>query len=323
MKKLFVSSLLLVNLLLAEGIHTSEWARPHKIPTPKDNPLTKAKISLGKKLFFDPILSRADNISCMSCHNPLKGWSDADRVAMGDKGKQGVRNSPTILNSAYQYVYFWDGRAKSLEAQALGPLLSHIEMNLDPKEAVKKLQKNAMYQKLFQKAFPKEGITTQTLAKALASFERTIVSGNSRFDKYVAGDKTKLTPEESKGFSIFLNKGNCTVCHSGFNFSDQSFNNIGINNEDIGRGKIKKRTLWKGAFKTPTLRNIANSRPYFHDGSVERLSDAVHFCAKGSRDKNGTVSSILLDKQLSEEDIDKIVKFLHTLSEPIVDLEKY
>lgn len=320
MIKLFLVFALLGSLLTANELKKSEWTRPSKIPTPKNNPLTYEKISLGKKLFFDPILSRGNNISCMSCHNPLKGWSDADKIAIGDKGQHGIRNTPTILNSAYQYTYFWDGRARSLEEQALKPLLEHAEMNLDPKEAVKKLQKDSVYQEMFQKAFPNEKITTQTLAKALAAFERTIVSGESRFDKYIAGDKTQLTHEEIKGFSIFLNKANCIVCHSGFNFSDQSFNNVGIDNSDIGRAKIKKRALWRGAFKTPTLRNISNSAPYFHDGSVETLKDAVSFCAKGDRDKNTRVSSTLIDKHLSENDINKIVKFLNTLSEPVVDL---
>jgi len=320
MIKLLLASVMCLSLLTAEGSKQSQWSRPEKIPTPKDNHLSKEKITLGKKLFFDPILSRANNISCMTCHNPLKGWSDADKIAKGDKGRVGTRNSPTILNSAYQYSYFWDGRARSLEEQTLGPIKAHVEMNLDPKVAVKKLQNNPFYTKEFEKVFPTEGITIQTLAKALASFERSIVSGESRFDKYMRGDKTQLSPEEIKGFSLFLNKANCTVCHSGFNFSDQSFNNVGINNEDIGRSKIKKRDLWKGAFKTPTLRNLTNSSPYFHDGSVEKLEDAVAFCARGSRDKNTTVSPILIDKHLSKSDIKSIVTFLHTLDEPIKDL---
>ena len=320
MKFFLVYSVLGV-FLLAETIHKSEWIRPTKIPTPKNNPITKEKIVLGKKLFFDPILSRANNISCMSCHNPLKGWSDGDKIAIGDKGLHGTRNTPTLLNSAYQYIYFWDGRSKSLEEQALGPLSTHVEMNLDPKEAVKKLKTIPAYQEMFQKAFPKKGITVQTLAQALATFERTIVSGKSRFDQFLGGDKTQMTYQETKGFHTFVNKGNCTICHSGFNFSDQSFNNVGIDNGDVGRGKISKRTLWKGTFKTPTLRNIANTSPYFHDGSVKKLEDAVAFCAKGNRDKNTTVSPTLTDKHLSNEEIDNIVAFLHTLSEPIVDLD--
>ena len=298
----------------------AEWIRPSIIPAPKDNPITKEKIALGKKLFFDPILSRANNISCMSCHDPVKGWSDSDKVATGDKGRKGPRNSPTILNSAYQYIYFWDGRAKSLEEQALGPIESHVEMNLSPEEAVKRLQKNAVYVKMFKEVFPDEELSTKTLAKALATFERSIVSGESRFDKWIAGDATQLTDAEAKGFHTFLTRANCNVCHGSFRFSDQSFNNVGIDNDDEGRAKIKNRTLWKGAFKTPTLRNIENSAPYFHDGSVATLKEAVEICAKGGRDKNASIANILVDKKLSDAEVESIVTFLHTLSEPVPDL---
>jgi len=321
MIRFFLVASVLCSFLLAESMHKSEWIRPAQIPAPKNNPMTKEKVLLGKKLFFDPLLSRANNISCMSCHNPLKGWSDGDKIAIGDKGLQGTRNTPTLINSAYQYIYFWDGRAKSLEEQALSPLSTHVEMNLDPKDVVKKLKAIPAYEAMFQKAFPKEGITVQTLAQALATFERTIVSGKSRFDTFVAGDKTALSDEEVNGFRTFVTKGNCTICHSGFNFSDQSFNNVGIHNGDIGRGKIKKRDLWKGTFKTPTLRNIANTSPYFHDGSVMNLKDAVAFCAKGQRDKNTTVTPTLIDKHLSEREIESIVAFLQTMSEPVVDLD--
>jgi len=320
MKSFVLVALLVSFSYTAEVIkNTSEWIRPTKIPFPKDNPITKEKIDLGKKLFFDPILSRANNISCMSCHDSVKGWGDADPVATGDQGRTGPRNSPTILNSAYQYVYFWDGRAKSLEEQSLGPIESHVEMNLKPKEAVKKLQKNDVYQKMFKEAFPKEGITVETLAKALATFERTIVSGNSRFDKWIAGDESQLNDAEAKGFHTFLTRANCNVCHGSFRFSDQSFNNVGIDNNDTGRFKVKKRALWKGTFKTPTLRNIANSAPYFHDGSVETLEEAVKICGQGGRDKNATISPLLIDKELSKDEVKSIVTFLETLSEPVMD----
>ncbi len=319
---LFSVALLLSNAFTAQTItNTQEWIRPQKIPTPVDNPITKEKIILGKKLFFDPLLSRANNIACSSCHDPVKGWSDADEVAIGDQGRKGPRNSPTILNSAYQYIYFWDGRAKSLEEQALGPIQAHVEMNLDPKEAVKKLQQNTTYQQMFQKAFPKEGITVKTLAKAIATFERTIVSGESRFDKWIAGDTSKLSDKEAKGFTTFLDKGNCTICHNGFSFSDQSFNNVGIDNGDTGRKAVKKRAFWHGAFKTPTLRNIENSAPYFHDGSVKSLEEAVTICVEGGRDKNATnKANLLVDKHLTKDEIKEIVSFLKTLSEPVPDL---
>ncbi len=321
-KLLLCMALFLSNAYTAQTIkNTKEWIRPEKIPFPKDNPITQEKINLGKKLFFDPILSRANNIACMSCHDPVKGWSDADEVAIGDQGRKGPRNSPTILNGAYQYVYFWDGRAKSLEEQTLGPIQAHVEMNLDPKVAVQKLKKVPTYQEMFKKAFPKEGITVDTLAKAIATFERTIVSGKSRFDKWIAGDASQISDEEADGFNVFLDKGSCAICHNGFNFTDNSFNNVGIDNGDIGREAIKKRAFWHGTFKTPTLRNIANSDPYFHDGSVKTLEEAVDICASGGRDKNATnKANLLIDKHLSKEQVNKIVKFLHTLSEPVPDL---
>ena len=321
MHRFALTVLLLWGTVYAADIikNTAEWIRPNKVPAPKNNPITKDKIALGKKLFFDPILSRANNISCMSCHDPVKGWSDSDSVATGDQGRKGPRNSPTILNAAYQYVYFWDGRAKSLEEQSLGPISSHVEMNLEPKVVIEKLKKNVVYQEMFKKVFPKEGISVDTLAKALATFERSIVSGESRFDKWIGGDAKKLSDAEAKGFNVFLQKGNCNVCHGSFRFSDQSFNNIGIDNNDTGRAKVKKRALWHGAFKTPTLRNIANSAPYFHDGSVATLEEAVTICAKGGRDENASISSLLIDKNLTKKEVKSIVNFLHTLSEPVPD----
>jgi cytochrome c peroxidase len=318
-----IASLFLLSNLSAADIFSdkSQWVRPSSVPYPQNNKLTDEKIRLGKKLFFDPILSRANNIACSSCHDPVKGWSDSDRVAIGDKGRRGTRNSPTILNSAYQHTFFWDGRASSLEEQSLGPIEAHVEMNLNPLEVVKKLKKIPEYQKLFKKAFAKEPISVETLAKAIASFERSIVSGSSRFDKWVAGDNSKLSDEEVEGFQIFLEKGNCSICHSGFNFSDQSFNNVGIDSKDEGRAKVKKRAFWYGTFKTPTLRNIENSQPYFHDGSVEKLEDAVKICAEGGRDKEAkNKSELLMNKHLSEQEIKKITKFLKTLSEPVPDL---
>jgi cytochrome c peroxidase len=322
-KPLLITLLLIANLWGVEVFKdASQWQRPDEIPFPKENPMTKEKIALGKKLFFDPILSRGHNLSCASCHDPRKGWSDGVQIAIGDQHRNGIRNSPTLLNSAYQFVYFWDGRAKSLEAQSLGPITSHVEMNLDLNEALKRIEASATYRQLFADVFPKEGITQKSLSQALATFQRTLVSGKSRFDRWIAGDASQLTAAEVKGFHTFLTRANCNVCHSSFRFSDQSFNNVGINNGDKGRANVKKRAIWHGAFKTPTLRDIAHTAPYFHDGSVATLEEAVAFCAKGSRDKNGTVSPILIDKALSEEEIESIVSFLHTLSEPVFEFSE-
>lgn len=293
-----------------------EWVRPEERPHPAFNLPTPEKISLGKKLFFDPILSRDKTLSCASCHDPAKGWSDGISIAIGDAGARGQRNTPTILNSAYQHVYFFDGRAENLEEQALGPIAAEVEMNLNPEKAVARLKNSPEYIAMFTAAFPKEGITVATLVKAIAVFERTIISKNSRFDRWVAGDPEAISVDEAEGFSIFQDKGNCTICHQGFNFTDQSFNNIGLGDKDVGRYKVKKREIWRGAFKTPTLRDIANSAPYFHDGSVRTLTDAVSICAQGGRkpyDKNKT--NLLVDKKLSQKQIEKIVLFLGTLSE--------
>jgi len=298
-----------------------EWFQNEKINYPKDNLPTKEKILLGKKLFFDPILSRANNISCASCHDPVKGWTDAIPVAIGDKGAKGNRNTPTILNSAYQYKYFHDGRARSLEEQALGPIEAKVEMNLKPEDAVIKLQKSKEYKELFKKAFPKEGISVSTLAKAIATFERTIVSGNSDFDKWVNGDKTKLTQDEIDGFEIFVKKAECVSCHMNNNFTDHNFYNIGLNDKDIGRYAIKKREFWYGTFKTPTLRNIAKTAPYFHNGSIATLEEAVEICAKGGKNlKARNKTFMLLDRKLNKEDIKKVVLFLKTLNEPEINL---
>lgn len=291
------------------------------IKYPKDNLQTKEKIKLGKKLFFDPILSRANNISCASCHDPVKGWSDSVPIAVGDKGAKGTRNSPTLLNGAFQYTYFHDGRAKSLEEQSLGPIEAQVEMNLKPKDAVKKLKKSKEYQKLFKEAFPLEEISVSTLAKAIASFERTIVSGNSDFDKWVQGDTTKLSKDEIEGFDIFINKGQCVSCHMGNNFSDQNFYNIGLDDNDVGRYKVKKREFWYGTFKVPTLRNVGNSAPYFHNGSVATLREAVEICAKGGKNLNAKNKTfMLLDRKFTKDDINKVVLFLKTLNEPVLDL---
>jgi len=239
-------------------------------------------------------------------------------IAIGDKGAKGNRNTPTILNSAFQDSYFHDGRAKSLEEQALGPIEAKVEMNLKLKDAIKKLQKNKEYQELFKKAFPTEGITISTLAKAIAAFERTIVSGNSKFDQWIQGDKIKLTQDEIDGFEIFVKKGDCVSCHMGNNFSDQNFYNIGLEGKDLGRYSIKEREFLYKAFKTPTLRDIAKTPPYFHDGSVKTLYEAVEICAKGGKNINAKNKTVLLkNKNFTDSDIKKVISFLHTLSEPI------
>jgi len=292
-----------------------KWLRPENIPVPVDNKITPARVELGKLLYFDPSLSRDGTISCANCHNPLMGWSDNQPKAIGVEGREGPRNSPTVLNTAYQIRQFWDGRAKTLEEQALGPIQADVEMDMNLDFLLSKLNKNMGYVALFQRAYPSEGITDKTLAKAIATFERTIVSTEAPFDKFIQGDKEFISKSAQDGFKVFIGKAHCADCHDGFNFTDGSFHNIALGGRDEGRYKIKKRAAWFHAFKTPTLRDIVKSAPYFHDGSVKTLKEATTICATGGRYPNGkNISTFIKDRNLSETEIDNIVEFMKTLS---------
>ncbi len=304
---IFISS---VQALIING-----WLQPKNIPFPQDNPPTKEKIELGKLLFFDTRLSANDDISCASCHDPKKGWSDGLPKAVGDQNKVGRRNSPTLLNTAYLEKYFHDGRADSLEEQALGPIEAEVEMNMPIEKLVKKLNNIAGYKKLFAKAFGQEEITKENIVKAIASFERTIVSADTRFYRYITGDEQALSQVEQIGFDIFLNEGRCNSCHNGFNFTNESFNNVGLNDtKDLGVYELNKQKLWYGTFKTPTLLDIEKTAPYFHDGSVATLKEAVSLCGNGGRRPVTIRSPFFRDRGLSEEEVDFVVAFLKTLS---------
>ncbi len=324
---IFLFFILSVSSLSASEIQ--KWLRPTTVPVPQDNLLTQERIELGKLLFFDVRLSRDNTISCATCHHPKRGWTDLVPVtkALGFKKKRGPRNSPTLLNVAYQNRQFWDGRVKTLEEQALGPLEADIEMNMPLSTLIPKLNAISGYVKLFKIAYPNEGLTKESLAKAIASFERTIVSTESPFDRYIKGDKKAMSPNAIKGFELFKNKAHCTDCHDGFNFTDGSFHNIGLNDgelqgKELGRYNVKKRAAWYGVMKTPTLRDVTKSYPYFHDGSVQTLKEATALCASGGRYemdvKNKSTS--MKDRELNEQEIDQIVSFTKTLTGPDLDI---
>jgi cytochrome c peroxidase len=303
----------------------SKWLRPSAVPQPANNKLTPARIALGKLLYFDKRLSKNNKISCATCHSPTRGWSDAlpTSKAIGFEGREGPRNSPTILNAAYQKTQFWDGRAKSLEQQVLGPIQTNVEMNMPLKELIPKLHRIKGYYPLFDKAYPGKGITKDTLAKAIASFERTVVSTDSPFDKYAKGDKNAISAQAKRGFSLFKGKAHCTYCHDGFNFSDGSFQNIGLNDgklhgKELGRYYLKRRAVLYGAFKTPTLRNVTKSYPYFHDGSVKTLQEATVICSQGGRYEHNVKnrSSAMRNRHLTKKEINQIVAFMKSLTGP-------
>ncbi len=314
-----ISKVLLVALLSTTSLFAdfiaSDWLRPNSVPTPYDNELTPKRVELGKLLYFDKRLSKSNEISCATCHDPKLGWSDGLSKSIGHNGATGPRNSPTIINTAYQQHQFWDGRVKSLEEQALGPIETEVEMNMPLKELIPKLKKIDGYLKLFKEAYPKSEITKETLAKAIASFERTVVSTESAFDRYIKGDKNAISKDARDGFELFKNKGRCTDCHSGFNFTDGSFHNLGLGDEDKGRIKTRKGVeIPTGEMKTPTLRDITKTWPYFHDGSVKTLHEAVAICGNGGRFTNAkNLSLLIIDRDLNIDEIEKIVAFLRTL----------
>jgi cytochrome c peroxidase len=325
MKRGFIFSLILVSLFGVSCVSAddaSKWLRPVLIPAPADNKITPQRVALGKLLYFDTRLSRDDSISCASCHSPDKAWADKESKALGIEGRRGSRNSPTILNTAYQNRQFWDGRVKTLEDQALGPIQASVEMDMNLTALILKLNAIKGYVELFEKAYLGDGITKETLAKAIASFERTIVSSESDFDRFIKGDEDAISKEAKRGFELFKSKARCVLCHDKFNFSDGSFHNIGLGDSDIGRYALKKRSAWYHAFKTPTLRNISKTSPYFHDGSVKTLEEACYICANGGRFKYDTKKSLyIIDNKLNKNEIKDLVSFLETLDSKSSDID--
>lgn len=300
----------LVNFAAADDFPLPAGLKPLSIP--KENPLSKEKVELGKQLYFDPRLSRDDTISCASCHDPKKGWSNGEQFATGVRGQKGGRNSPTVLNAAYHDLQFWDGRAAKLEGQALGPIQNPIEMDLTLDEAVAKLNKIAGYKSQFQKVFGSDA-TPPAIAAAIASFERTILSGDAPYDKFKAGDSKALSEPAQKGMKLFFGKANCSGCHSGPNFSDAAFHNLGVGMDkpepDLGRFVVTKQLGDKGAFKTPTLRDIARTGPYMHDGSHKTLEEVIEFYDKGGL-ANPQLDEEIFPLKLTAEEKAALVAFL-------------
>ena len=276
---------------------------------PADNPLTADKIELGKMLYFDPRLSTDGTVSCATCHNPIFGYSNGVPRSAGFKGQLGDRNSPTTLNRLYSTLQFWDGRSKSLEDQALGPVQNPVEMA--------NLNKLGGYKPYFQKAFGSEEITADRVAMAIASFERTLLTGDSPFDRFQAGDQNAVSDAAKRGFTIFMSKGNCNECHPLPNFTDEKFHNIGVGmnkpKPDLGRFVVTKDEHDKGAFKTPTLRQIAETGPYMHDGSVTTLEEVVDIYNRGG-EKNPYLDEKIKPLHLNKSERDDLVAFLKTLT---------
>ena len=298
----------------AEDLET--YLRPMKVPQGKKNTSTPERVELGKRLFFDPRLSGSNFISCATCHNPALGWSDGQKTAVGHGMQVLGRATPTILNTAYQRFQFWDGRAGSLEEQALGPIVAAGEMNQPMDELVSELEAIPGYVEMFEAAYPGKGISPDTIAKSIAAFERTVVATESDFDRWLTGVEDAMSKEELWGFVVFKGKGNCIACHSGHNFADDKFHNIGLKGvENPGRYTIEADESLKGAFKTPTLRDIALTAPYMHNGAYDTLEEVVEHYDAGGFENAGKMSPDMKPKlNLSERDKKALVAFMKSLT---------
>jgi cytochrome c peroxidase len=291
---------------------------------PRNNRQTPEKIALGKQLFFDPRLSVDGSISCASCHDPKLGWSNGLSFAFGVKGQIGTRSAPTILNAAYADTLFWDGRAGSLEEQALGPLTNPVEMGNSPQQVVDTLNGIPGYVAGFERAFGEGGISIRRVTQAIAAYERTLTSGNSLFDRFkYGGEKTLLTASQMRGMKLFRDKEgpNCAKCHRFDDFTadltDFRFHNVGVGidhpNPDLGRERVTGRAEDRGKFRTPTLRNIADTAPYMHDGRFATLEQVVDFYAKGAV-PNPNLDQEIGEFTLSDQEKADLIAFLHTFS---------
>lgn len=285
------------------------------IPYPDDEAPKAEEIALGRMLFFDNRISVNGSQSCATCHNPDLGFSDGLKVSTGAMGKPVARNAPHLYNLAWASAMFWDGRAATLEEQALGPIQAPGEMAMPMDQLLNNLGKITGYQEAFKKAYG-SGPSKETVGKAIAAFERTIVSNNSPFDQYLAGNKQALGPEAQRGLALFQGKAGCNQCHDGANLTDDSFHNIGVGDGDIGRGKLDKNPNMVGAFKTPGLRNIALSGPYLHNGSEATLLDVIKFYNRGGNtDKNR--DKLVKPLNLSDAEMHDLVAFLGALTDPV------
>jgi cytochrome c peroxidase len=289
------------------------------VPVPTDNAMTPEKVELGKQLYFDTRLSCDDTVSCASCHDPKKGWSTGTPFATGVRNQVGGRSAPTIINAAYSDLQFWDGRAHQLEGQALGPIQNPIEMDHKLEDCVVKLNKIKGYREQFQKVFGTD-VTAENIAKAIAAFERTVLSGNAPYDKFKAGDQSALSAAAQRGMKLFFGKGHCSACHTGPNFSDASFHNVGVGMKaakpDMGRYEVTKIEGDKGAFKTPTLREVARHAPYMHDGSLKTLEDVVEHYDKGGIANPQLDEEIFPLKLMAQEKADLVTFMKEGLSSP-------
>ncbi len=306
---------------IAEERGKHSWSQEHAADLkgepaqalPLQTTLDADKVALGKRLFHDKRLSGDDSLNCASCHDLTKGGTDQAQVSTGIRGQHGPINSPTVYNAMYNLTQFWDGRAKDLQEQAAGPVSNPLEMGAQWDEVVDKLKQDTEYQSFFAKLYPQQGLTKTTVTDAIAVFEQSLVTGNSRFDQFLRGNQAALISDELEGYELF--KANCASCHFGPALGGLSYEKMGVKRDyfqqrgtaltdaDNGRFNVTKQEKDRHFFKVPVLRNIDLTYPYFHDGSVVSLADAIQI-----------MGEVQLDKTFSQDEIAKLVAFLSTLT---------
>lgn len=295
--------------------------------TPQDNPLTAAKVELGRALFFDPILSADGTVACASCHDPQHGFATPDPVAIGIRDQIGPRNSPSLLNAGLGTTFFWDGRAATLEEQALEPISNPLELGSSVEDAIERIQAHADYPAQFAAAFAdgdepenvKDAtrfVTSENLAKAIASFERVLISHGNQVDRFRRSEFTALSDEAKQGLWLFESKARCWMCHSGPNLADGDFHNTGVSwgtePADLGRFEVTQDDADRGKFKTPTLRDVSQTAPYMHDGSIATLAEVIEFYNNGGG-KNGYLDERIQPLNLTKEDQAHLLEYLKAL----------
>lgn len=289
---------------------------PTVVPIPEANLQYKAKVELGEQLFFDGRLSKNNAISCAFCHLPTLGFADPRQTSFGVGGERGGRQAPTVLNTAFNPVQFWDGRVSSLEEQALAPIQNPVEMAETHEHVVKKIGNIKGYRDQFREVFGAD-VNLQNMVEAIAAYERTVLSTNSPFDQYILGTQAAMDKAAVRGMTLFTGKARCLLCHNGPNFTDNQFHNLGVpqvgpQKEDLGRYYVSRVEKDKGAFKTPTLRSITETAPYMHDGAFKTLEEVIEFLDKGG-EKNSHLSPFIQPLGLTKEEKADLLAFLKAL----------
>ena len=293
----------------------AKFRRPAAIPFPASNPYTQAKRALGETLFHDKRLSADGTVACATCHVITKGLSDGRVTAVGVPGRPLARHAPTLWNLAWAGPVFWDGRARSLEEQVAGPIVTPDEMAQPMDRLVARLTKDKEYTRAFAKAFPESPrVSEDNLKKAIATYERTLVSPQTRFDRWIEGDAQALSPQEVDGFRLFTGKAACANCHSGWAFTDYAFYDIGLPSEDRGRGAVLRIEAAEYAFKTPSLREAGRRAPYMHDGSLATLEDVVRHYAEGITERPTLPRDLTRGLKLDGGEQSALVAFLKALT---------